>query len=82
MGEFSDKLSAMCSKELVLARRDPERMAEMIEALANVAGLAISIGSGGDAKVAQELTDGFENYMAECATGRRQSLATFLSQKT
>lgn len=70
MSDFADALASISSKEAAAARRDPDRMAEMIEQLARALGLSIAIASGGDKKTLETLCAGAEAYVMEEAVGR------------
>ncbi len=66
---FSDALANLCTREMLAARADPDRAAEMVERLAHVLAFTISIVAGGDAGRAQELMMAVEGYLYDTASG-------------
>lgn len=64
MVDFADKLSAVCSGELALAKRDPERMGAMIERLCNSLALTIAVACNGDHKGMDNMLEGANSHMA------------------
>jgi hypothetical protein len=62
---FSEQLASLLSREVTQARKDPERLAEMIERLANALAFTISIGAWGDRELAQKLLTAAECYLYE-----------------
>jgi hypothetical protein len=62
---FSEQLASLCSHEMTQAQKDLERLAEMIERLANALAFTISIGAWGDRELAQKLLTATEGYLYE-----------------
>lgn len=65
MGGFREKLAALCAGEMVHARRDSNRAAEMIEGLGSSIGLTIAVISRGDGKAVDALSAGIDWYIQE-----------------
>lgn len=63
MSEFEDALVKLCASEIPHARRDPERLASMIERLSDSLALTLAIAGGGDMERTNKLYSGAENYM-------------------
>lgn len=63
MTEFEDTLVKLCAGEIPHARRDPERLAAMIERLADSLALTLAISGGGNMERTNRLYSGVENYM-------------------
>lgn len=61
-GNYSEDLARLTSKEALAAKRDPERMAEMLDAMAHAVGLTVAIAASGDARRIDELFAGFEAH--------------------
>ena len=59
---FADRLSALVSGEMVAAKRDPDRMAEVVERLSAALGFSVALMARGDAKAIDELMTGAEAY--------------------
>lgn len=82
---FADQLSAVCSKQLVLARRDPDLMGEMIERQISSLAFTIAIACKGNAKGLGEMLAGAENHLNEEAAryaGVAQVLETGARQRS
>lgn len=69
MSEFSDKLARLCSREMVHARRDHERAAEMIERPIHSLALTIAVSADGDAKAISVLTEGATSHLFDTVSG-------------
>jgi len=69
MDEFSDKLASLCSREMVAAKTDPDRSANMVERLAHSLAFTIAIVAGGDPSRASTLTEGAIQYLVDDAAG-------------
>lgn len=65
---FSDRLSGLCAMELCSAHGDADRIGEMIERLVSSLAFTIAIASKGNPKRIEEMMQGAEAYLAECAT--------------
>lgn len=78
---FGDRLSALCAAEAVLARRDPDRMAAMIERLTNSLAFTIAINAGGNSEAASQLVEGVIAHLFERATAHER-IAGILSPTT
>lgn len=63
--DFGEALARVTSAELPHARRNPDRLAAMIERLAHALGMTIAVGSGGESSQAATLIDGAQNYLDE-----------------
>lgn len=61
---FADKLSAVCSAELALAKKDPERMGAMIERLCNSLALTIAVACNGNHVGMDNMLEGANSHMA------------------
>lgn len=68
MTEFEQSLVKLCALEIPLARRDPERLAGMIERLADSLALTIAMAGGGDLERTNNLYAGTEQFMLEMIT--------------
>jgi hypothetical protein len=64
---FSEKLAALCSAELVKARREPDRAGAMIERLCGSLGLTLAVTTGGDAAKIDKLIQGCEGQIHAAA---------------
>ena len=60
---FADALASLCSGELPLARRDPRRLAEMIERLVNALAQTIVVAGKGDKNLTSQLLEGASSQM-------------------
>ncbi len=60
---FEESLVKLCAVEIPHARRDPERLAAMIERLADSLALTLAIAGGGDMERTNRLYSGAESYM-------------------
>ncbi len=78
MTDFADKLANLLSLELPLARRDPDRMGEMIERLAAGIGFTIAIATGGDPQRTDTMIEGAMAYAHSEAVDRAK-IARFLA---
>lgn len=69
MGDFQDRLAALCAKELAAARRadDGERMAGIVTALSDLLGKTIAMAAKGDRTIADALLTGAEDMVARTA---------------
>lgn len=67
---FSDKLANLLAVELPLARRDPERISEMIERIASGLGLTIAVAAGGDPQRIDTMIEGATAYAHSEAVDR------------
>lgn len=67
--DFGEKLSALCARELPHARRDPDRIAAMVEALIGSLALAIAVATKGDAKAANTMLEGSQSYLYDRVAG-------------
>jgi hypothetical protein len=67
MSEFGDKLSRLCSSEMIAAKGDAERSAEMVERLISALAFTIAISGGGQPDAMDTLLKGAEAYLYECA---------------
>lgn len=65
--DFAERLGKLVSRELPQARKDPERLAIMVEKLIAGAGLAIAVGCNGDPKSIEAMLQGVEAYLYESA---------------
>ena len=73
MADFEAELARLCSREMIAARRDPERLGAMVEHLSHSLSFTIAIGAGGDPQVAQKLMTGVESYLYDSVTGMAPS---------
>lgn len=62
---FDVALVDVAGAELTHARKNPDRLAAMIERLTHTLAMTIAIGSGGDIAVAGTLSAGAQNYLDE-----------------
>lgn len=62
MSDFSEKLAMLCAGEMALARRDPDRISNMIERLAAALGMTVAVATKGDPKGIDTLLTGAEAY--------------------
>lgn len=62
MSDFSNKLASLLAAELPIARRNPDRMGEMIERIAAGLGLTIAMACGGDPQRVDTLLEGATAY--------------------
>jgi hypothetical protein len=68
-GEFGDALASLCSREMLKARGNAGRVADMVERLSHCLSFTIAVGSNGDDEVAKNLLSGVEFYLYEGTTG-------------
>ena len=69
VSEFGNKLGAICAAEMKYAKRDAERLSDMIERLANSLAFSIAMGCGGDDKRVSTILNGVDLLLAEyCAS--------------
>jgi hypothetical protein len=68
MSEFGDALASLCSREMILAKGDAGRVADMVERLAHCLSFTIAFGSNGNDEVAKRLLMGVESYLYDGAT--------------
>lgn len=78
MSDFGDKLSGLCSMEMVAVRGDAERTGEMIERLVNSLAFTIAIAAKGDPKAIDTFLKGAEAYLYESAAGHAK-IAKFMA---
>lgn len=64
---FAEALSALCANELVVARRDSDRMGVMIERLINSLALTIATACRGNPDGMDEMLQGAEGYLFRAA---------------
>ncbi len=62
---FENALALLISRELPLARHDPDRLSAITERLTHALAVTIAIGSGGDAARASTIIEGTRNYLDE-----------------
>lgn len=77
MSNFDDKLSTLCSLELPRARRDPQRLADMVGALVDALCLTIAVGTAGDPRGPNELIEGISVQLHE-GVAEKAPLAAFI----
>ena len=65
--DFSDKLAALCAKEVTEARGDADRMSEMLERLSRVLGVTIAEVAHGNPRGVDSLMPAVEAYIHEGA---------------
>ncbi|HXE05183.1 MAG TPA: hypothetical protein VN579_04280, partial [Bryobacteraceae bacterium] len=62
---FADELAALCAREMIGARRNPERAAEMAERLLSSLAFTVAMACGGDQKAMGVMLDGATAYLYE-----------------
>ena len=70
MSAFADELASLVAKETAACRRDPERLAAMIERLAGCTGMVVAVAAKGDPAQVDRLIIGVESYAHEEAVNK------------
>lgn len=79
MSDFTDKFGLLLSREVPAARRDPERMGDLIGALVDGLALTVAMATIGNGASPDELLEGISVQLVE-GVAEKAPLARFVGQ--